>query len=89
MFVGSVAQAGGIDNTVAFLQNIPGFLSGTQIANPILDENGLQVVQDGMPLFGAATDYGIVTIYLRPYLGLRIFWYASGFGALYECYPFV
>ena len=40
VFVGSVAQAGGIDNTVAFLQNIPGFLSGTQIANPILDENG-------------------------------------------------
>ena len=39
VFVGSVAQAGGIDNTVAFLQNIPGFLSGTQIANPILDEN--------------------------------------------------
>lgn len=27
-----------------------------------MDENGLQVVQDGMPLFGAATDYGIVTI---------------------------
>lgn len=62
VFVGSVAQAGGIDNTVAFLQNIPGFLSGTQIANPILDENGLQVVQDGMPLFGAAADYGMVTI---------------------------
>ncbi len=62
VFIGSVAQAGGIENTVAFLQSIPGFLSGTQIANPVLDANGSQVVQDGEPLFGAAGEYGLVTI---------------------------
>ena len=37
VFIGSVAQAGGVENTVAFLQDIPGYLSGTQIATPILD----------------------------------------------------
>ncbi|MEG0845533.1 MAG: sodium:proline symporter, partial [Raoultibacter sp.] len=36
VFVGSVTAAGGVENTVAFLQGIPGFLSGTQIATPVL-----------------------------------------------------
>ena len=58
VFVGSVAMAGGVENTVAFLQGIPGFLSGTQQASPILDESGRQVVENGMPLFGDAVLYG-------------------------------
>lgn len=58
VFVGSVAMAGGVENTVAFLQSIPGFLSGTQQASPILDESGRQVVENGMPLFGDAVLYG-------------------------------
>ena len=62
VFVGSVASAGGIDNTVAFLQSIPGFLSGTEIATPILDANGQQVIENGQPLFGSAADYGAITI---------------------------
>lgn len=62
VFVGSVASAGGIDNTVAFLQSIPGFLSGTEIATPILDASGQQAVENGMPLFGAAGEYGIIAI---------------------------
>lgn len=62
VFVGSVASAGGIDNTVAFLQSIPGFLSGTEIAVPILDANGEQVIENGQPMFGSAADYGAITI---------------------------
>lgn len=62
IFVGSVTAAGGVENTVAFLQSIPGFLSGTEIATPILDESGKQVVEGGMPLFGEAGAYGVVTI---------------------------
>lgn len=64
VFVGSVAMAGGVENTVAFLQGIPGFLSGTQQASPILDESGRQVVENGTPLFGDAVLYGsgIITI---------------------------
>ena len=31
VFIGSVASVGGVDNTVAFLKGIPGFLDGTQM----------------------------------------------------------
>ncbi len=62
VFVGSVAAAGGVDNTVAFLRDIPGYLSATQIAVPVLDESGRQVVQNGAPVFGAAAEYGTITI---------------------------
>lgn len=62
IFVGSVTAAGGVDNTVAFLQSIPGFLSGTEIAVPILDDAGNQIVEGGQPLFGEAGAYGVVTI---------------------------
>lgn len=62
VFIGSVAAAGGVDNTVAFLQAIPGFLSGTEIATPVLDEAGNQIVENGAPLFGDAGTYGVITI---------------------------
>ncbi len=73
VFVGSVASAGGVDNTAAFLQSIPGFLSGTEIANPIVDAQGQQVIQDGLPLFGAALDYGAITIVSGLVWGLGYF----------------
>ncbi len=62
VFVGSVASAGGIDNTIVFLQSIPGFLSGTEVATPILGEGGKQVIENGMPVFGAAGEYGVIAI---------------------------
>lgn len=62
VFVGSIAAAGGIDNTVAFLQSIPGFLSGTTTASPVLDASGNQLVENGLPVFGDPTEFGIVTI---------------------------
>lgn len=62
VFVGSVASAGGIENTVAFLQSIPGFLSGTEIAAPVLGADGKQVVEAGLPVFGAPGEYGIIAI---------------------------
>lgn len=34
VFIGTVASAGGVDNTVEFLRAIPGYLSGTQVAAP-------------------------------------------------------
>lgn len=37
VFIGTVASAGGVDNTVEFLRAIPGYLSGTQVAAPKLD----------------------------------------------------
>lgn len=46
VFVGSVAQAGGVENTVAFLNSLPGFLNGTQQAVPIVDTSGNQLIVD-------------------------------------------
>lgn len=62
VLVGSIVQAGGVDNTIAFLQDIPGYLSGAEIATPLVDAAGLQVVENGEPLFGAAEEYGIIAI---------------------------
>ena len=62
IFVGSIVQAGGVENTIAFLQDIPGYLSGTEIATPLLDGEGNQVIQNNEPQFGAAGEYGIIAI---------------------------
>ena len=62
VFIGSVTAAGGVENTVVFLQNIPGFLSGTEIATPLLDEAGNQLIEGNEPMFGPAGTYGIITI---------------------------
>ena len=88
VLVGSITAAGGIDNTVAFLQSIPGFLSGTEIATPILDESGKQVVEGGAPLFGEAGSYGMVTI-VSGLVGIGILWHAAGSYPLYERHPFL
>ena len=58
VFVGSVAMAGGVESTVAFLEGIPGFLSATYTANPTLGPDGNQVVEGGVPVFGDAVVYG-------------------------------
>ena len=71
--IGSITMAGGIDNTVAFLSDIPGFLSMTTIATPVLGEDGLQVVQNGQPLFGDAGEYGLLTIISTMSWGLGYF----------------
>lgn len=62
VLIGSIAQAGGVDNTIAFLSDIPGYLSLVDIATPVVDAEGLQQVQDGLPVFGAAGEYGIIAI---------------------------
>ena len=71
--IGSITMVGGIDNTVAFLSDIPGFLSMTSIATPTLGADGQQVVQNGMPLFGAAGEYGLLTIISTMSWGLGYF----------------
>ncbi|MDO4182560.1 MAG: sodium/proline symporter [Coriobacteriia bacterium] len=71
--VGSITWAAGLDNTVAFLQDIPGFLSMTSIATPILGEDGLQMVAGGQPLFGEAGEYGLLTVISTLSWGLGYF----------------
>ena len=71
--IGSIAMAGGVENTVAFLSDIPGFLSMTSIATPVVGEDGLQVVQNGQPLFGDAGPYTLLTIISTMSWGLGYF----------------
>ena len=71
--IGSITMAGGVQNTVAFLSDIPGYLSMTATAAPVLGADGLQVVQDGQPLFGGAQTYGVLTIISTLSWGLGYF----------------
>ena len=74
VLIGSIASVGGVDTTVAFLQNIPGFLNGGQLTTPIMDANtGLQAVQGDQPLFGEPTEYGLLTIISTLAWGLGYF----------------
>lgn len=73
VLIGTVASIGGVENTVALLQSIPGYLSGTQIATPSLDDLGNQIVQNGQAMFGSASEYGIISIVSMLAWGLGYF----------------
>ncbi len=70
---GSITMAGGVENTVAFLSDIPGYLSMTTMATPELNADGLQVVQNNQPLFGVPAEYGLLTIISTMSWGLGYF----------------
>ncbi len=73
VIVGSIVSASGIDNTVAFLSDIPGFLSMTASAVPVLDASDSQIVDGGAPVFGDPAPYGILTIISTLSWGLGYF----------------
>ncbi len=58
----STINAGGIGAVVENAKSIPGFLDFFGLATPVLDENGVQLVEAGKPVFGEATNYGLLTI---------------------------
>jgi sodium/proline symporter len=71
--IGSITMAGGVENTAAFLSDIPGYLSMTQSAVPLTDESGNQIMQDGVALFDVPEEYGILTIVSTLSWGLGYF----------------
>ncbi|WP_303727518.1 sodium/proline symporter [Denitrobacterium detoxificans] len=71
--IGSIAMAGGVQATAAFLSDIPGFLSATSVATPLLDESGAQMAMDGTPLFDDPTPFGVLTIISTLSWGLGYF----------------
>lgn len=71
--VGSVTMASGIDNTAAFLSDIPGYLSMVQTAVPEVNADGVQQVAGGAPLFGMPAEYGLLTIISTLSWGLGYF----------------
>lgn len=60
--IGSVTLGTGVENIVTFLSDIPGYLSLAANATPTLGDDGNQLVLNSMPVFGAASPMGILTI---------------------------
>ncbi|MBO7702476.1 MAG: sodium/proline symporter [Eggerthellaceae bacterium] len=73
VFFGSITMAGGVENTAAFLSDIPGYLSMTTLATPEVDAEGIQQVANGQPLFGVPAEYGLLTIISTMSWGLGYF----------------
>ena len=73
VFFGSITMAGGLDNTIAFLSDIPGYLSMTSMAVPLADADGVQMVQNGQPLFDVPAEYGLLTVISTMSWGLGYF----------------
>ncbi len=69
----STIKAGGLGAVIENAQEIPGFLEFFGLATPSLDANGQQLVEAGKPVFGAASEYGILTICSMMAWGLGYF----------------
>ena len=58
-----IVQAGGLGEVVDNAREIPGFFEFFGLATPVVDANGVQEVSEaGKPLFGAASDYSLLSI---------------------------
>lgn len=58
----STISAGGFGEIVENAKGIPGFLEFFGIATPTLNAEGQQIVEAGKPVFGAAAEYGWLSI---------------------------
>lgn len=68
----STVKAGGFGEVIANAQQIPGFLEFFGLATPTVVD-GVQVVNGGLPQFGDAAPYGILTICSMMAWGLGYF----------------
>ncbi len=68
----SVVKAGGFGEIITNAQQIPGFLSFFGLATPEVVD-GVQVVENGKAVFGAAADYGWLSIFSMMAWGLGYF----------------
>ncbi len=69
-----VVNAGGFGAIIENAQNIPGFLDFFGLATPVVDAEGIQqATAAGAPAFGAAADYGLLTICSMMAWGLGYF----------------
>lgn len=71
LFAG-IASAGGIAQVIQNAKEIPGFFEFFGMAQPAL-ENGVQKVANGVPVFGDAAGYGLLTIISTMSWGLGYF----------------
>lgn len=67
-------KAGGLGEVVDNAREIPGFLEFFGLATPVVDANGQQMISEaGKPLFGEASEYGILSICSMMAWGLGYF----------------
>lgn len=69
----STIKAGGISAVIENAQSIPGFLEFFGLATPAVDEAGVQLVQNGAPVFGDKAPYGALTVASMMAWGLGYF----------------
>lgn len=58
----STIKAGGLNAVLDNARSIPGFFEFFGLATPSLNEEGQQIILEGMPLFGEAADYSILSV---------------------------
>ena len=71
--IGSITWAAGVDNAVAFLSDIPGYMSMTMSAVPQVDADGNQMTQGGQALFDIPAEFPVLTIISTLSWGLGYF----------------
>lgn len=72
VILGTIA-AGGLGAVIENAKSIPGFFQFFGIANPSIDANGVQIVENSAPVFGEASKYGFITIISTLAWGLGYF----------------
>lgn len=68
-----VVKAGGFGAVMENARAIPGFLELFGLADPTLDAAGEQLVEAGKPVFGAAKEYGLLSVFSMLAWGLGYF----------------
>jgi len=69
----STVNAGGIGAVMDNAESIPGFFEFFGLASPALNDAGEQLVENGKPVFGAAADYGLLSVFSMLAWGLGYF----------------
>ncbi len=68
-----IVQAGGFSNIIENARSIPGFLEFFGLGNPEVDAKDVQQVVNGVPQFGAAKPYGLLSVFSMLAWGLGYF----------------
>lgn len=68
-----VSEAGGVGAVVENAKSIDGYLSLTELASPVTNADGVQQFTNGVPMFGEAAPYGLLTIFSMLAWGLGYF----------------
>ncbi len=68
-----VVNAGGFSAVVENAKAIPGFFEFFGLGNPTVDAEGVQLVQNGAPVFGEAKEYPLLNVFSMMAWGLGYF----------------